>query len=244
MAENKKSFIAYANWKDTFDQLPNEEAGILIKHIFSYVNDENPISESLLINAVFANIKSTLKRDLDKWEFEIDKKSESGIIGNLKRWNLDLYTKFISKEITLEEASNIAKHRKTSHTDNNRLNPIAKIAVNDSVSVSVNDSVNVSDKVNVINKIYKSFLHLSITSDDFEKLKIDYEEKDILDCFDRIENYKKNTGYTSLYLTSKQWLEKEKKERIEKLTNGKEFTGKQRYKFNSSEAIETLTSGS
>jgi len=28
--------------KALFDKLPNDKAGELIKHIFSYVNDENP----------------------------------------------------------------------------------------------------------------------------------------------------------------------------------------------------------
>lgn len=78
MATGKKSFVAYADWKDVFDQLPNEEAGALIKHIFAYVNDENPKSESVLINAVFANIKNTLKRDLDKWESQLEQRRQAG----------------------------------------------------------------------------------------------------------------------------------------------------------------------
>ena len=68
MAENKKSFIAYSDWKDTFDALPDDKAGLLIKHIFAYVNDEDPISEDVLVNAVFQNIKNALKRDLVKWD--------------------------------------------------------------------------------------------------------------------------------------------------------------------------------
>lgn len=78
MATGKKSFIAYADWKNTFDELPNEEAGELIKHIFAYVNDENPITKSVLIKAVFANIKTTLKRDLDKWENQLLQRSTAG----------------------------------------------------------------------------------------------------------------------------------------------------------------------
>lgn len=78
MAENKKSFVAYADWKLIFDELPDEEAGKLIKHIFSYVNDENPISDSILINAVFANIKTTLKRDLEKWQTQLNQRVEAG----------------------------------------------------------------------------------------------------------------------------------------------------------------------
>lgn len=78
MAQGKKSFVAYADWKNTFDELPNEEAGALIKHIFAYVNDENPVSDSILIKAIFANIKATLKRDLDKWENQLQQRSEAG----------------------------------------------------------------------------------------------------------------------------------------------------------------------
>lgn len=78
MAEGKKSFVAYADWKNVFDALPNEEAGALIKHIFAYVNDEDPVSDSVLINAVFANIKSTLKRDLERWEKQIEQRREAG----------------------------------------------------------------------------------------------------------------------------------------------------------------------
>ena len=78
MAENKKSFIAYADWKDTFDSLPNEVAGKLIKHIFAYVNDENPETEDFVINAIFANIKHTLKRDLTKWENQLEQRKLAG----------------------------------------------------------------------------------------------------------------------------------------------------------------------
>jgi hypothetical protein len=78
MATGKKSFVAYADWKNTFDGLDNENAGALIKHIFAYVNDENPISDSVLIRAIFANIKATLKRDLNKWDTQLLQRSEAG----------------------------------------------------------------------------------------------------------------------------------------------------------------------
>lgn len=78
MAENKKSFVAYADWKETFDNLPDELAGKLIKHIFAYVNDENPIAEDFVIKAVFSNIKNTLKRDLKKWESQLEQRREAG----------------------------------------------------------------------------------------------------------------------------------------------------------------------
>jgi len=78
MAENKKSFIMYCDWAETFNCLPDDKAGELIKHIFKYVNDEDPQTEDILINAVFANIKNQLKRDLKKYETFIERQTLNG----------------------------------------------------------------------------------------------------------------------------------------------------------------------
>jgi len=78
MAEGKKSFIAYVDWKDTFYSLPDDKAGQLIKFLFAYVNDENPQTDDVLINAVFANIRQALKRDLRKYEQIREKRSLAG----------------------------------------------------------------------------------------------------------------------------------------------------------------------
>ena len=68
MAKDKKSFLLYADQQSVFKQLPDEIAGQLIKHIFSYVNDENPQTEELIIKIAFEPIKLQLKRDLQKYE--------------------------------------------------------------------------------------------------------------------------------------------------------------------------------
>lgn len=81
--KGKKSFLFYNDWSETFDSLPDEKAGQLIKHILRYVKDENPTSDDLLINAVFANIKATLKRDLDKWKDKSLKNSKNASM----RWH-------------------------------------------------------------------------------------------------------------------------------------------------------------
>src|SRR5690349_5257758 len=99
MAENKKGFILYANYIGTIKQLPDDVAGRLFKHIFSYVNDENPISDELLLNVVFEQIKNHLKADLEKYILSKHDKSLSGRIGNLKRWHKDLYDEFVSEKL-------------------------------------------------------------------------------------------------------------------------------------------------
>ena len=83
MADGKKSFLFYTDWGDTFDELSNEDAGKLIKHLCDYTRDKNPQTDSVLIKAVFANMKSTLKRDLDKWTAKSEKNRESA----RKRWD-------------------------------------------------------------------------------------------------------------------------------------------------------------
>ena len=118
MAENKKSFIAYSDWKGTFDALDNEHAGLLIKHIFAYVNDENPLSDNMLINAVFSNIKNALKRDLDKWETQQNQRIEAG----------KKSAKIRKRNATLVNARSVSS------------------TVSDSVSVSVSDNVIKKDK--------------------------------------------------------------------------------------------------
>lgn len=123
MAESKKSFVAYSDWHGMFRVLPDEVAGKLIKHIFSYVNDENPTTDDYVINALFEQIKSTLKRDLHKWESQKLQRSQAG-----KRSAEVRATKSNDRLISLNE-----KTRKAT------------------VSVNVSDSVNVNVSDNVIN---------------------------------------------------------------------------------------------
>jgi hypothetical protein len=120
MAKDKKSFIMYADQQGVFKQLPDDVAGRLIKHIFSYVNDENPCTEELIINIAFEPIKQSLKRDLKRWEDYIEKQSLNGKKGGRPPK---------AKE-SQETQAFLNKPKKA-----------------DSVSVSVNDSVNVNEKI-------------------------------------------------------------------------------------------------
>lgn len=79
MAENKKSFVLYTDSQGLVNQLPDDVAGRLFKHIYAYVNDENPITDELLLNIAFEPIKMQLKRDLLKWENQLEQRKQAGL---------------------------------------------------------------------------------------------------------------------------------------------------------------------
>lgn len=117
MAEEKSSFILYADYIQIFDGLEDDEAGRLVKHLFRYVNDQNPTPPDRLTGIIFAPIKSQLKRDLEAWKKVKVGKSDGGKLGNLKRYHKDLYDKVVAKQMSLEDAVSVADNRKGSHTD-------------------------------------------------------------------------------------------------------------------------------
>jgi hypothetical protein len=125
MAENKKSFILYCDQKGVWDKLDDAQAGRLIKHIISYVNDENPVAPDFITELAFEPIKAVLKRDLKKWEKQQEQRSEAG-----KR----------SAEVRKRNAK-LAERDSTTVNDRS-----ISSTVNGNVSVSVNDNVSVSSK--------------------------------------------------------------------------------------------------
>lgn len=152
MAENKDSFVLYARYYHTIKKLPKDKAGELFMTILEYVNDLNPEPTDILVEVTFEPIKQQLKRDLKKWEVTKIDKSTGGRVGNLKRWNPDLYEAILAGSCSLLEAESIASHRKASHTDKTDRIPsdsIASVAVNVNEDVNVNVNDNVND--NVIN---------------------------------------------------------------------------------------------
>jgi len=83
MAENKKSFLLYCDLIHTVEQLTDEQAGDLFKHILRYVNDQEPQTENVITRIAFEPIKQSLKRDLQKYE-DIRKRNQDNA---RKRWD-------------------------------------------------------------------------------------------------------------------------------------------------------------
>jgi hypothetical protein len=176
MAKDKKGFILYADQKAIFEQLPNDKAGELIKFIFSYVNDENPETDDLIIKLGFTPIQQQLKRDLVKYEETKEKRSEAGKAGANKRWQ-------------------------TIASDSKRINDMAKIADNVNDNVKDKEYIDFQALLEVINFSFSRKFEMinEVTQKKFNKLLKDgYKKQNILfaikncanDTFHKENNYK------------------------------------------------------
>lgn len=176
MATNKKGFLLYADQKELFEQLPDEIAGKLIKHIFKYVNDEEPETEDLLLKMAFIPIKQQLKRDLQKWSELRVKRSEAGKRSaearrNKAQQNEQVLTSVESVEQTLTKST---------------------VNVNDNVNVNVNVNDNVN--VNNINNAFSEKLKKAF-SDEGKKMEVHlFEYKKHIPELEKelLENFKSN----------------------------------------------------
>ena len=189
MAENKKSFVLYTDLIHTVQHLTDEQTGKLFKHILSYVNDENPISDDVITNLSFEPVKQALKRDLKKYESYINKQKANGKKGGRPK-----------KEETQKTQPFISKPKKADSV---------------SVSVSDNDINNIYNKfVDEVksggfdSRIEAMYMRLKIKHGSLTPLLKDFK----LHLIEENRNHK-NTN--DLFLNFKNWLNVQ--DRIKKL---------------------------
>jgi hypothetical protein len=131
----RTSFVLHLDSLDVLDELSNEDAGVLLKAMRDFNRDEDP-KLSGLMKVIFLPFKNQFIRDEVKYDEKSDKRSEAGRKGNLKRYNPDLYTQVVDKQITLEEAEIVAKGRNCEVSDTLPSQMVAKPRYKDSDSDS------------------------------------------------------------------------------------------------------------
>lgn len=143
MAENKKSFILYADLIHTVKKMPKEQAGELLLTILEYVNDENPTVDNMLVDLVFEPIKQQFKRDLVKWDATREKRSKAGRISAEKR--------AIKKQQVLTRVESVQQ---------TPTNPTVNDNVNDNVNENVKNKKNntIASSENYL-KMWEEFPH-------------------------------------------------------------------------------------
>lgn len=158
MAKDKKGFLLYADYIHIVKKMAKKgtegklQVADLFITILEYVNDMNPVPEDHMVDIIFEPIKQQLKRDLKSYEQTMEFKKENGALGNLKRWNKDLYDLVMSEKMTIQEAVfkaderkalMVAENRKPSHSDKKDRKPsqgVANVADNDNGNDTDNDT--------------------------------------------------------------------------------------------------------
>lgn len=74
----KKSFVLYNDTKELWESLSDEQAGKLIKHIYSYAVGDDPNPPDDMTRLLSIQIKKALDRDQNKWEAVKEARSISG----------------------------------------------------------------------------------------------------------------------------------------------------------------------
>lgn len=119
----KDTFILKTKYGSVVNKLSDKQAGVLFKMLFEYVeNGANAGSTDEKVEMAFEFIKLDLDAFSESYQKKIAERSEQGRLGNLKRWNKELYNRVLSEELTLSEAEEIAKRQKNHEAINSSLN--------------------------------------------------------------------------------------------------------------------------
>lgn len=200
---NRKSFVLYTEWENTFDRLSNEVAGELIKVIFDYVRTgEVPQIDNAVVDGVFSVFQPSIDRNISKYDAAIEQRKEAGKRSAEKR-KRDATTVDESKR----DATTV-ESRSRSSTD----------SVSDSVSDSVelvpnsekeNLSLDEIDKRNAVSfnhPVSEEFLKFNnwlkencpfvlkvktqISEKDYNRLRAKYSKSELCDALESLNNWK------------------------------------------------------
>lgn len=178
--KGKQSFILYADLKNTLDQLPDDVAGRLFKHILDYVNDLNPQTDELILKVAFEPIKQQLKRDLKNWDEVRGKRSVAGKLSAAQ------------KQLMLTSVESVEQDS-------------TKSTVNVNVNDNVNDNVIDFEKlIEVYNLIFDKQCRViapAIRSKYLKRLKEGYTKKEIVDAMKNAKKDEYHKGCDFKYLT-------------------------------------------
>ena len=216
---DKKSFVIYENWCKLFCDLPDEEAGILIKLICDYkLNNENKeenkayLEKNKTISAIFNMIKITLDTDEEKYKEICEKRRNSGSMGGKQKVAN-------GKQMVANATNNVANGSKW----------VANRSYNDNDNDNINNSggnIRVAKVKRIVN-LYHQYCPslpkvLRLTE---KRMKIiedrlsEYTEEELIEIFKKVE------GNSFLREGSKKWKGADfdfimDKEKIVKISEG------------------------
>lgn len=154
MAEDKRSFVLYCDYRDHLQLLSDSERGQLFTAILDYANDIEVGELPPMVKMAFSFIKSQMDKDAEKYAQIVKARSEAGkksAAAKQQKLTNGSETQQTATEPKLESktkspSTNIIKNQQA-ETNANKSQQIQQAATNptdnDNVNVNVNDDVDV-----------------------------------------------------------------------------------------------------
>ncbi len=148
---DKKSFIIYQSWEESFNLLNCEEQSQFIKNLFLFNRGEEPILNTPMLNIFWKSIEYNLHENDKRYKTSV----ENGKKGGAPKGN----TNALKNKEQPKQPKTTKEQPKQLSVEQNNLNDNVNVNVNGNVNKNVNEKENVNSNVNV-NHDYLAALEL------------------------------------------------------------------------------------
>jgi len=198
MAEEKNSIILYTDLIHTFEQLSDDEAGKLIKHLFRYVNGQNPEVTDRIIQIAFEPIKQQLRRDSEKWENVKGKRSLAGKASAEAKKTAKESQDALTKLTNVENVEQTLTH--------STVNVNGNVTANDNVNVN-GSVINKNKEVFVVESKNHELVTALVTEFGFSEMKFALQKKNIFQFVTNLEFNGQIDHFVEQFKFYKEWKE-------------------------------------
>ena len=150
MAENKKSFILYADWLEPITKLSNEDAGKLLKCILEFVNNENydvkdtfrDLFDAICEQIVYEWSKFNPKTKKYHWNYQDGISPENRIIRNSQKMQFWRNAVFNRDGYKCQKCNQIGGELNAHHIKRFAKYPELRFDVSNGITLCVNCHIN------------------------------------------------------------------------------------------------------
>lgn len=196
MAENKKSFIVYYDWKETLSFFNDAEIGEIFRALFEYAeHGTQPDFSNKSLNVAFSFMKNALDRDKKAYEARCEKNRTNGAKGGRPKKTEENPTK------PNGFSENPTKPKKPDNDNDN---------VNDTDNDNVNDN---GIDIVIDTMLYGKYKNVFFTNEEYQRL-ITLYPNDYQDRIEKLSTYIKSTKkkYDNHLATIELWAMNEKQQ--------------------------------
>jgi hypothetical protein len=137
----KKSFVLHVDSLDVLDELTNEQAGILLKAMRDYHNEEETPLDALT-KIVFCPFKNQFNRDSLKYQTTCERRANAGSMGGKQKVaNVANASKPKQKQANVAESVSVSKNDSDSVNDSKSVSVIKDLSPKVDVNLFITDEI-------------------------------------------------------------------------------------------------------